>query len=76
MEESNEVSLIKIAVVLVGVVLLLSASAALYQFYNTKIKDVQLKEIENRKKQNQSINYNVPTYEIPNVALVYAIDVI
>ena len=60
MDESNEVSLIKIAVVLVVIVLLLSASAVFYSFLKDKIQDIQEKEIENRKKQNQSIGYVIP----------------
>lgn len=60
MDESNEVSLIKIAVVLVAIVLLLTASGTFYSFLSQKIKDVQEKEIENRKKQNQSIGYVIP----------------
>lgn len=60
MDESNEVSLIKIAVVLVAIVLLLAASGTFYSFLSQKIKDVQEKEIENRKKQNQSIGYVIP----------------
>ncbi|MFQ9249434.1 MAG: hypothetical protein ACLR3R_19510 [Clostridium paraputrificum] len=60
MDESNEVSLIKIAVVLVAIVLLLSASAVFYSFLKDKIQDIQEKEIENRKKQNQSIGYVIP----------------
>ena len=60
MDESNEVSLIKIAVVLVAIVLLLSASAVFYSFLKDKIQDIQEKVIENRKKQNQSIGYVIP----------------
>lgn len=60
MDESNEVSLIKIAVVLVAVVLILGASATFYSFLSGKVKDLQDKEIENRKKQNQSIGYVIP----------------
>lgn len=60
MDESNEVSLIKIAVVLVAIVLLLSASSVFYSFLKDKIQDIQEKEIENRKKQNQSIGYVIP----------------
>lgn len=60
MDDSNEISLIKIAVVLVSVVILLSVGATLYTFISGQVKDLQEKEIENRKKQNQSIGYVIP----------------
>jgi len=60
MDDSNEISLIKIAVVLVSVVILLSVGATLYTFISGQVKDLQQKEIENRKKQNQSIGYVIP----------------
>lgn len=57
MGESNEVSLIKIAVALAGAALLLSFGGKFYQLINDKTTELKQKELENRKKQNESIGY-------------------
>lgn len=57
MGESNENSLIKLAVALAGAALLLSFGYKFFSFFNGKANELKQKEIENRKKQNESIGY-------------------
>lgn len=63
MDDSSEINLIKIAVVLVALVLLFTGAIEFYKMFTGRITDLQQKEIENRKKQNQSIGC---IYEYPN----------
>ena len=55
--ESNESSLIKLAVALAGAALLLHFGYEFFSFFNGKTNELKQKEIENRKKQNESIGY-------------------
>ena len=50
MGESNESSLIKLAVALAGAALLLHFGYEFFSFFNGKANELKQKEIENRKK--------------------------
>lgn len=66
MDDSSEINLIKIAVVLVALVILFTGAIEFYKLFTGRIIDLQNKEIENRKKQNQSIGC---IYEYPSESI-------
>lgn len=70
MGETNENSLMKICIALVGAVLLLSFGYKIFSFLSYKTNELKQKEIENRKKQNESIGYQKTITPVDSLLLI------